>query len=77
MLPARISIADRIDHWIRRHVIQYYCGSPPLGKRPIPLTTGALPSQQLVSALRTSTTPSRRPCLRISLHSLSKLQTQK
>jgi len=45
-IAAAAQTADRIDYWIRRHVIQYCYGSHPLKVKPssIPLAIDALGS---------------------------------
>jgi hypothetical protein len=35
-LDAAVLTADRIDSWIRRHVIQYYCETHPSQQKWIP-----------------------------------------
>ena len=68
---AAAQTADRIDYWIRRHVIPHFTNPIPLkGKASsIPLATDAFGSQQLGKASRISTTPSPLPSPRISLYS--------
>ena len=69
-IVAAAETADRIDYWIRRHVIPHCYNIPLKGKASsIPLATDAFGSQQLGKASRISTTPSPLPSPRISLYS--------
>ena len=64
-LAAAALVADRIDYWIRRHVIHE---THPSQHKLSPVKINAL-GRQLDNALGSSTTPSRLPCPRISLPS--------
>jgi len=64
-LTAAALTADRIDYWIRRHVIHE---THPSQHKLSPVKINAL-GRQLDNALGSSTTPSRLPCPRISLPS--------
>ena len=68
-LAAAAQKADRIDYWIRRHVIEYWDETHPSQLKWFPVEKASLGCQQLDNVARTSTAPSRLTLPRISLHS--------
>jgi hypothetical protein len=68
--------ANRIDYWIRRHVIvsRYGTHPPSQSKLNSARDRRGVGCQQLGNASKTSTTPWRPPSPRISLHSSSNLK---
>jgi hypothetical protein len=76
-IAAAARTADRIDHWIRQHLILYCHGTYLSQTSGNPLAIDALGCQQLGNVSKTSTTPWRPPSLRISPHFSSNLKCRK
>jgi hypothetical protein len=73
-LAAAAQTADRIDYWLRRHVIEYWDKTHPSQLKLDPGRDG-LGCQQLDNVVRTSTAPSRLPLPLAAL--VKQLETQK